>query len=568
MTHTLIVENVDIFRLPTLDLQHREHKEIQITIGDLHGNAMKLMFMLVKHGIATNIDEAEYKELVRIYETSVHNLTVASLEGFNRILSKVTFNSACLVRLIGDELADRGSNDYFTLKIIEKLHISRVPVEIILSNHSIEFIEARETQNNFHAPLLRDGHAQSMENLQILVEKGIVRREEIWTIADTCYKPNLRAISYSLSEDKTAITIYSHAGIGLNTIQSLADKLSVAYQDSSASDLAQTIEIINQKFQEHVRNNTVNSLYTREQMYRGYQGCDDLRDAPFEFIMWNRLYQHIHRPISHNRYSVYFAHGHDSRVLTRDNVYNLDNQLGKPEQNSGRYSVLYSQESKLTPVMRLTESKETEFSIDPNQSHSQSSPWKLETAPQVINPVSLEETKSQNLPRVGAIITAVQPTETEKTDPLQNNPTVTTPLASHRRFLSQLSEIKLKEEKLRENHHIAAADCAENLHIIVNNQYNELINDKIKPEIFKRRCIEAIKTARPELERHRGWKQVLGNLALAVIGLGVFYVAAVLINKATTGKFLFFKTDSAIKIDRLQRAVTSIGQPNQGTYAR
>lgn len=567
MTHTLIVENVDIFRLPTLDLQHRENKEIQITIGDLHGNAMKLMFMLVKHGIATNIDEAEYKELVRIYETSVHNLTVASLEGFNRILSKVTFNSACLVRLIGDELADRGSNDYFTLKIIEKLHISRVPVEIILSNHSIEFIEARETQNNFHAPLLRDGHAQSMENLQILVEKGIVRREEILTIANTCYKPNLRAISYSLSEDKTAITIYSHAGIGLNTIQSLADKLSVAYQDSSASDLAQTIEIINQKFQEHVRNNTVHSLYTREQMYRGYLGYADLRDAPFEFIMWNRLYPDIDRPISHNGYFVYFAHGHDSTVLTRDNVYNLDNQLGKPCQNQGRYSVLYSQESKLTQVMRLTELEETELSIDPNPSHRQSSPGKLETDPLIINTVSLEKTTSQNLPRVGAI-TTVTPLQNLSSQSSRTNHTVTTPLASRRRFLSQLSEIKLKEEKLRENHHIAAADCAENLHIIVNNQYNELINDKIKPEIFKRRCIEAIKTARPELERHRGWKQVLGNLALAVIGLGVFYVAAVLINKATTGKFLFFKTDSAIKIDRLQRAVTSIGQPNQGTYAR
>lgn len=149
MPHEFINEQVDIFQLPVLDVPHKGNTGIQITIGDLHGNAMKLMFMLVKHGIATNINEAEYNRLVEIYKTPTQDLTKKHLDEFNQILSKIEFSKDSLVRLIGDELADRGNNDYFTLKILEKLNEHKVPVEIIVSNHSIEFIEACEKQDKF-----------------------------------------------------------------------------------------------------------------------------------------------------------------------------------------------------------------------------------------------------------------------------------------------------------------------------------------------------------------------------------------------------------------------------------
>ena len=360
MPHEFINEQVDIFQLPVLDVPHKGNTGIQITIGDLHGNAMKLMFMLVKHGIATNIDEADYNRLVAIYKTPTKDLTKKNLDEFNQILSKIEFSKDSLIRLIGDELADRGNNDYFTLKILEKLNEHKVPVEIIVSNHSIEFIEACEKQDNFHAPMLSHGHAQSMEKLQILVEKGIVARDEILAIANKSYKPTLRAISYSLSEDKKEITIYSHAGIGLNTIKSLAQKLKVEYKDATASELAQTIDSINVQFQKHVQNNTVNTLYAREKMCEGYYSIHyNLSDAPLEFIMWNRLYHHIDRPAVHSGYNVNFVHGHDSSDPTKDNIYNLDNALGKIEDmNQGAYTVLYSREGEMAPVVRPLETEE------------------------------------------------------------------------------------------------------------------------------------------------------------------------------------------------------------------
>jgi len=510
-----INEQVDIYQLPPVDLTHQGTEGTQITIGDLHGNAMKLMFMLIKHGIATNISKEDYNRLVEIYKTPTKDLTKELLGKFNEVLAKIEFSSDSTIRLIGDELADRGNNDYFTLKIFEKLNEHKVPVEIIVSNHSIEFIEAYEKQGDFHAPMLsQGGHAPSMEKLQTLVETGIVTREEILEIAKKAYKPTLRAISYSLSEDNKEISIFSHAGIGLNTIKSLAQKLDVDYKDTTAVDLAETIDNINEQFQKHVQNNTVNTLYTREKMYAGYFGYSDLSDAPFEFIMWNRLYHHIDRPVVHSGYNVNFVHGHDSSDPTKDNIYNLDNSLGKMEyMNKGTYTVLYSHKGEVALVKK---------------------------------PIKIEEVTVEQRDHKKEIKSTL----------------ITLPVLQQY-FLSQLEEIKTKEQDLRSRGHITAADCALYLHKTLKDKHNELVEEKIDTQTFKISCTDAINTARPELEKHRGWKQVLGNLALAVVGLGVLYVFAGLIHKAATGSFLFFKTDTASKIDNLDQTIESISSPKK-----
>lgn len=576
MSHELIVEQVDIFQLPALDTRHTGGAGTQVTIGDLHGNAMKLMFMLVKHGIATNIDKADYNRLVTLYKTPTEDLTKEHLDEFNQILSKLEFNKDSLVRLIGDELADRGNNDYFTLKILQKLSEHNVPVEIIVSNHSIEFIEACEKQNDFHPPMLRWGHASSMQKLQCLVEKGIVTREEIVAIANKNYKPTLRAISYSLSEDKQEITIYSHAGIGLNTIKNLTQKLKVEYQDATASELAQTIDKVNAQFQKHVQNNTVNTLYTRDKMFEGYCGEADLSDAPFEFIMWNRLYHHINRPAVHSGYKVNFAHGHDSSILTKNNIYNLDNNLGKAEyMNKGTYTVLYSQEAAMAPVMKPVKIEQPTLQQQESIDHSLSEPQPLATNEQpqvnqeaaitpVMKPVEIEQPDLQQQESADHSLSEPQPPATSEQPQVSDEeikPTVITLTQLDDYFLAQLKEIKKKEKDLRDRGYTKAADKAKILYETVLKAHTALIEKKIDIPIFKERCTKAIDKARSELETHRGWKQVLGNLALAVIGLGVLYLIAGLIHKATTGKFLFFKTDSADKVDQLEKAINSFNKP-------
>lgn len=266
------------------------------------------------------------------------------------------------VRLLGDELADRGNNDYFTLKILEKMAESRVPVEVILSNHSVEFIEAYEKRDQFTSPMLNSYFAKSMEYLQYFINEHHVSRKEILEIIRKVYKPILKAISYSLSEDKKEITIHSHAAIGLNTVKSLAKAINVYYRAATTIELAETIDEINKKFQEHVQANTVHTLYTRVDMLKGFKESDkvDLRYTPWVFIMWNRAYNKIFRPAKHSGYKVSFAHGHDSSdpKQEKDHIYNLDNNLGKgPPNNKDVYTVLYTDNSHFPRNQFLTEAQ-------------------------------------------------------------------------------------------------------------------------------------------------------------------------------------------------------------------
>lgn len=353
MAGKLIQECVDIYQLPDVDPFHVADAGAQITIGDLHGNAIKLLFMLVRQGIATNITVNDYNKFVGIYTKPVDFLTQDDLNHFNAILDRIQFNNQVLIRFIGDELADRGSNDYFTLKLLEKLQVNQVLFEILISNHGIEFIESYETRGHFYYSTLAGDQADSMKNLQFLIdhpEKNI-SKEEICNIVEKAYKPNLRAIAYSLSENQQAITLYTHAPYGLNWVEIMAEKLGIFYVDNNPIELANTIDAMNVKFLEYVKKNQVNRLYNQELINLAADpsqtGLDKNTLAPFELLTWNRRHDNetIHRPHRHHGYHIYFVHGHDSSVKSKKNIYNLDNVLGKAKElNIGQYTLLYSHE--------------------------------------------------------------------------------------------------------------------------------------------------------------------------------------------------------------------------------
>ncbi|MHB1949287.1 MAG: Dot/Icm T4SS effector Wip [Gammaproteobacteria bacterium] len=337
--------NIDTY--PEPDKSHPADSKNQLTIGDLHGNALKLIYFLVRQNVI-RLEEKTYPELVRIYKLGTQHITQADLDSFNKILASITALPVGTVRLIGDELCDRGNNDYFTLKVLERLSQLKVPVETLLSNHGIEFIDQYESQDDFIAARLEDDHANSMLSLQALITKGLVSRDEINTIFHLHIKPSLRALSYTLDLEKNKITIYSHAGIDLSVIATLAKKLDVTYCDDSAKHLAQTIDFINEKIAIHIRNNTLHTLHSHEALVEGYHGDAPLNieTNPLEFIMWNRFYSQLKRPITHQKYYFLdFVHGHDPYDARSKNIYNLDNKLGKGQNHHQEdYNILYSQE--------------------------------------------------------------------------------------------------------------------------------------------------------------------------------------------------------------------------------
>jgi hypothetical protein len=56
---------------------------------------------------------------------------------------------------------------------------------------------------------------------------------------------------------------------------------------------------------------------------------------------------------------------------------------------------------------------------------------------------------------------------------------------------------------------------------------DRFFNQEINFDNFSNLSNAAIDEAREELSHHRGWKQILGNLGLAIAGLGVFYPRSV-----------------------------------------
>lgn len=336
------------------------HENNELTIGDLHGNALKLLHFLVRQKVI-NLDEPEYVEFVKLYKKNNKEITKEDLDVlFENILAKMTANPVGTVRLIGDEFADRGANDYFTLKIIEKLNQLKVPYEIIASNHGIELISQAESKDKFKAAILVN-YSPSMSNLQELIEKGLVKREQVDQIINNHVKPALRPISYTLSAGK--ITIYSHAGIGLDEIASMAKKLGIPFEDDNPDMLADTINKINDKFSEYAKQNRIMDLFPHEALCQA--GNPRLSDGidpsthPFVFSIWNRKYSNLRRPRKHRGYTIDFVHGHDLEDPAGENIYNLDknNILGKNDwgrlNHQGTFEILFSQE---TPSHKLRQS--------------------------------------------------------------------------------------------------------------------------------------------------------------------------------------------------------------------
>jgi hypothetical protein len=255
-------------------------------------------------------------------------------------------NKQALLLLIGDETGDRRFCDFYTLKVLMRLKDANVPVEIMLSNHGAEFVKAYETQDRFTASLMQDQQfSQSLSNTQVLIDKGYVSKEEVMRLIDQCYKPCLKALSYSLSEDQNSITIYSHAGIGIKNIEYLANKLNVPFRKENPVALAQTIDEINAVFtEEYVNKNKVHILLNPEQMMKGFCGEPiDQKEWPLVHMIWNRTYDDLDRPAW-----AFFVHGHDMGEKTHDNVFVIDNLLGKANtMHRGIYNILYSHERNL-----------------------------------------------------------------------------------------------------------------------------------------------------------------------------------------------------------------------------
>lgn len=278
----------------------------EVTVGDLHGNAIKAIYFLISEGIL-QISKEDYERLFAIYNRFAFETTMrgpnpitksktvqelrAEIREFRTLLQKSTIDeigAQILARFIGDEVADRGKCDLFYLFLREKLNQHKQRNKVAISNHGYEYIFAYEVGENLTSPL--QDQALSMHNMNRLIEMGVVTRKEVLELIDNHYKPSLVALDYTWLENGD-LTIHTHAAVGLNNIIALAVKLKIPVKldeqtlhDSPHIDqvqknidsfikmlaskdkqerniwLAQLIDQINIEFKKHVMNNTVHQI--------------------------------------------------------------------------------------------------------------------------------------------------------------------------------------------------------------------------------------------------------------------------------------------------------------------
>lgn len=371
------------------------------TIGDLHANAIKLLHFLVQENIF-EMDEDDYEELSTTYQEIAYfsslleqlrllSMTVKQLEmktelseveqdQLNKTRTKVTMIQDAInqnyspdqldefirtfdeylngikvcktevmprIRLIGDELGDRGACDYFVIAIFQKLFKEQIPFTVLLSNHNMSFFEKffANTQIDSLAPEYRTS-LQSMQYLMQTklptqnannnnnVEKTILSEAAIKKQLHQVYFPNLKLIDADVVGD--TIIIYGHSRPDLNLVRAYAHKFGVDYKDKTTSELKNTIELINQEFQRSfVQNEDIHHSYQTDYLLQTNVYNIDKEIDPVAFGIWNRNDKLVDCVSQHNGYHIIWVHGHDADMQPLPNVVNLDDLVGKVQSDDG-----------------------------------------------------------------------------------------------------------------------------------------------------------------------------------------------------------------------------------------
>lgn len=338
LSKVALVERADanLVRCP----QPIKHSASHVSIGDLHGNAMKLIYVLIEEGLF-EIEPEKYRQLFRIYKKPINDVTQEDCDHFAKLIdSAIVRNNKALV-IIGDELADRGSNDYFTLLVFNKLHKENVDFSIVLSNHGVEFINDFSNKQFTGKATLLSGQALSLTNMRKLIVRDLINEEEVRTMIREAYQPYVKAIDYAVDLDG-ALTLFTHAPVGLETVEQIVKDINqrgvmcpITYGTLSAIQLIECIEQLNKAVKALWHNGQLVEFIGQERQTGCLTNKKIELKTPWNRLIWNRKVgdELVVKPKGF--FNVRFVHGHIGDEDIRKNGkklpshQNLDSSFGK-----------------------------------------------------------------------------------------------------------------------------------------------------------------------------------------------------------------------------------------------
>lgn len=311
------------------------------TLGDMHGNALKMFHLLCYHGCVEN-DRHEltrlYYEFADLYEKDVDTFDEKCVEQASALVDQLMFRTDCSLRFIGDLLADRGQNDFLTILLFKRMHVCGMPYTIMLSNHDAEFFYALETNPDGAPRITRMPELSQFKSAEVLVsliEKKYLSGRQLKNWVKTCIYPYVKIVD--IDEHAQFISIYTHAPVSCSQIMQLhkyfikKDLIAIAYLEKTVFE---AVEDVNAVFTQTVCDGKIAQLLAKNQ--EGADAGNILRN-----FLWMR-FPEVGKPkpkymttdVSGKGDGFMYVCGHDTKpqnLKTNQHWYSLDQNFGKSE---------------------------------------------------------------------------------------------------------------------------------------------------------------------------------------------------------------------------------------------
>lgn len=301
-------QNVDSFDFPI-----KNKPSLHLAVGDAHGNWFKLIHNAFAAGTVTSSLPDFFPKLRAIYDALNQSpLTVDQFMDYLKLLKTCTVKRGFKDIFIGDTRCARGQNDLLTLAWFALLDEQNSLFRIIFSNHDYDGLRPLA---NFSEDLKNMSDYEKLFNLSranmeqfLEANQGNIELMNLYHHYEEVYKKHLVLIDYTVTEEKVAM-LYTHAGCGMESIEALAKKYDVTYEESKIEDLLHTVDQINMKFNQHLSND-----FNWQLMYENDPDQPRLSDPLFNVIATRQLRPDFRDQPKNGSYRVEHIHGHNGQI--------------------------------------------------------------------------------------------------------------------------------------------------------------------------------------------------------------------------------------------------------------